>query len=454
MRGKGKNFLRAAAAAWLALLLLAGTACAEAPDSEGSEEAPSLYDDPQDVRECGDYEYIVLPDGTAGIVQFYGPGDSIAVPAELDGLPVTEIGDSAFEDNRGMVTLSVPEGVRAIRDYAFSGCIRLSSVSLPDSLAVLGAGAFQKTSGLEELVLPDGITEIDGATFTFSGLKRITLPAGLRRIGAQAFQQSELETVTIPEGTEEILNLAFCDCAELKEVILPDSLASVEGNPFMDCPLISFTFSESHPYLELKDGVLFSRPDARLICYPDSLEADTYAIPEGTRIIGYGALRHIREITIPDGVTAIDDYAFGSSSLTSVTIPDSVAVLGNGVFRLCAQLTGVTLPAGITQIPGMTFDGCSALASLTVPEGVTSIGPNAFRYCRGLKEAVLPESLEEIGKYAFCGCRSLESLSLPAQVAQIGPYAFKDCGALTVSVVKGSFAHTWCMENRVPWLYE
>ena len=70
MRGKGKNFLRAAAAAWLALLLLAGTACAEAPDSEGSEEAPSLYDDPQDVRECGDYEYIVLPDGTAGIVHF------------------------------------------------------------------------------------------------------------------------------------------------------------------------------------------------------------------------------------------------------------------------------------------------------------------------------------------------------------------------------------------------
>ena len=92
------------------------------------------------------------------------------------------------------------------------------------------------------------------------------------------------------------------------------------------------------------------------------------------------------------------------SSLTSVTIPNSVISIGEGAFYYCSSLTSITIPNSVTSIGEITFAFCSSLTSITIPNSVTSIGTGAFSSCYGLTSVTIPNSVTSIGKEAFCNC--------------------------------------------------
>lgn len=104
----------------------------------------------------------------------------------------------------------------------------------------------------------------------------------------------------------------------------------------------------------------------------------------------------LTSITIPDSVTSIDYYAFkGCSGLTSVTIGNSVTSIGNSAFSGCSGLTSVTIPNSVTSIGDYAFYGCSGLTSITISDSVTSIGEAAFWFCSGLKKVFYVGSEEQ-----------------------------------------------------------
>ena len=140
----------------------------------------------------------------------------------------------------------------------------------------------------------------------------------------------------------------------------------------------------------------------------------------------------LTSITIPDSVTSIGDAAFYScTSLTSITIPDSVTRIGGGIFYGCTSLTSITIPSGVTSIGGGTFQGCTSLTSITIPNGVTSIGMNAFNGCTSLTSITIPNSVTRIDGAAFMDCTSLTSITIPNGVTSIGMNAFNGCTSLT-----------------------
>ena len=115
-----------------------------------------------------------------------------------------------------------------------------------------------------------------------------------------------------------------------------------------------------------------------------------------------GDSEYTGEVTIPasfeyDGVTysvtSIGVSAFKArinnhqvcSSLTSITIPNSVTSIGNAAFCDCYRLTSITLPNSVTSIGGSAFSGCSGLTSITIPNSVTSIGYEAFSGCKNME---------------------------------------------------------------------
>ena len=92
-------------------------------------------------------------------------------------------------------------------------------------------------------------------------------------------------------------------------------------------------------------------------------------------------------VTIPDSVTLIGNYAFRNcTSLKSVTIGNSVTSIGNEAFYDCTSLTSVTIPNSVTEIRRYAFYGCTSLTSVTIGNSVTSIGYYAFYNCSSLKE--------------------------------------------------------------------
>ena len=98
----------------------------------------------------------------------------------------------------------------------------------------------------------------------------------------------------------------------------------------------------------------------------------------------------LTSVTIPDSVTSIDNSAFTNCiSLTSVTIPDSVTSIGSWAFSSCKNLTSIVIPDSITTISLGTFHKCTSLTSITIPDNVTSIGSDAFGYCVSLTSVTI-----------------------------------------------------------------
>jgi len=146
-------------------------------------------------------------------------------------------------------------------------------------------------------------------------------------------------------------------------IIIPDSVTSIEQNAFMDCTSLT-------------------------------------------------------SVTIPDSVTSIEPYAFvNCSSLSSVTIPNSVTSIVYGNFSGCTSLASVTIPDSVTSIGRFAFSGCTSLASVTIPNSVTSIGQGAFSNCTSLTSVTIPNSVQEIWADAFTGCTSLASVTFQGTIA-------------------------------------
>ena len=150
-----------------------------------------------------------------------------------------------------------------------------------------------------------------------------------------------------------------------------------------------------------------------------------------------GWKQEITRIVIEDGVTRIGKNAFYDYREKEITLPDSVTSIGDYAFYYCGNLQSVTLPSHLTEIGTDAFGGCSALKNIQIPAGVKTIGDLAFWGCTNLDSVTIPDSVTKIGAYAFCSTE-LTSIEIPESVTDIGAYAFSSCDELSsVTGMKG-----------------
>ena len=353
----------------LLLTLLLLLCCAVA----AAEEEPAALTD-----SSGDYEYILLEDGSAEIAGYSGSAEELEVPAELDGLSVTSIGDGAFCNCDSLTSVTIPDSVTSIGEGAFAFCESLARIALPNSVTFIDASPFVGCSQLQTIqVSPDHpvFATIDGVLFEKAEKKLVCYPAGLAAvaytipdgvlsIGDNAFYGCDnLAIIFIPDGVTSIGDGAFTGCSKLTRIIIPNSVTSIGTSPFCVCTqLQAIHVFPDHPIFTTIDGVLFKKAEKMLVCYPSGLPATEYVIPDGTLSIGESAFIHCY-------------------NLTSVIIPDSVASIGESAFYGCDWLTHITIPDSVTSIGESAFYGCGGLTTITIPDSVTSIGEGAFSRC-------------------------------------------------------------------------
>jgi hypothetical protein len=130
-------------------------------------------------------------------------------------------------------------------------------------------------------------------------------------------------------------------------------------------------------------------------------------------------------------VTSIGYAAFSTSPLTGVTIPDSVANIGDYAFNYCLGLVNVTLGHSVTNIGGEAFYHCTSLANVADLDNVTGIGDWAFWFCAALTNLTIGDRLTSIGFGAFYDCFSLTSVTIPDSLTNTGDYVFCECFSLT-----------------------
>ena len=413
---------------------------------------------PDEIRGDG-FAYILKEDGTAKITDCYVDETSetydaqyLMIPEMLDGFLVTEIADEAFYSCYDIIELTIPDTVTSVGSNLVPYC---------NSLTAFHVSLDHPT-----------LAEIDGVLFSKADKRLVAYPAGkpeavyeipkgIRIIGDKAFYEcGNLTEVMIPETVTTIGDCAFWVCDGLTEITLPDSVKELTHTPFFACEqLREINVSPDHPVLSSIDGVLFTREDKTLICYPCGKEDTYYEVPEGICAIGYGAFCYcnlLTEIVVPDSVTEIGEAAFAEmrgpvtvdlgdgiteiskdafkfSGVTKVILPKKLKVIGEDAFSDSA-ISDITFLYGLTTISDSAFWGCHQLTSVTLPDSVKEIAEYAFGWCSNLTEVRLPAGLTEISPAAFASCSSLTNIDLPDTVKVIGEGAFSGCGFTSIDI--------------------
>ena len=329
-----------------------------------------------------------------------------------------------------------------------------------------------------------------------------------------------LKKLTVPKRYQgrmvtQIIDSGFKDCISLKEISIPDSVASIGRNAFSGCSALSS--------IAIPEGITSIEDHTFLGC--SALES--IVIPDSVTSIGRSAFENctfLTSIVIPDGVTKIKSNAFrGCTSLTSIVIPESVTAIRSLAFEGCTSLTSIVIPNGVTEIGDSAFEECTNLTicckaesepcgwykswnpwncptvwgyvrvgtygvfeyavtckggvesititgytgsntSITIPETingikVTAIANSAFRGCSALTSIVIPDGVTKIGDSAFEECTSLTSIVIPNGVTEIGDCTFWGCKNLTICCKAESepsgWNKNWNLQNRpVVWGYE
>lgn len=517
MRTPRLRLLSALLAVALFFTLLPVSALAEDSGSTGVSHAAirSLNTDNKDIQGL---TYILYMDHTATVANYDNstPDGVIDIPDTVtkDNIDytVTAIGDSAFESFPTPTNVSsvfIPATVRSIGDSAFSYCNALTTVTFAEGsqLKSIGLAAFYGTEQLypkfKEIKIPDSVDTIgSGAFFYCQNLERITLPSALQTLSSVTFYGcAALSEVTFPASLKTIESSVFDGCRNLSEVKLPASLTAIQSSVFHRCSAKTVFYDgslEQWNHITADNDVLgYSCPSLVMDDYtaqfipveddpdhpfpgppPKTVTITKYTGTESTVIlpstisswpvtkVGEDALKDnttITSVTIPDSVTEIGANAFADcTNLTSVNYagdwsnltiqsgnpavqdaaneqlfdfeftPDNTAVI---VIRYKGTAADVTIPSRykgkpVTMIDHAAFHNNSAVTSVTIPDSVTAIPDDAFGFCSQLTNISIPNSVTFIGFSAFNSCTSLKSITLPSSLSTIQSYAFYNCGNL------------------------
>ena len=407
----------------------------------------------------------------------------------------------SFHNNCNLNSIEIPDSVVSIGDYAFYTCYSLKSVTIGKSVNYIGNSAFAYCEDMTSLIITDGV----------------------KNIGPLAFQGcTSLITITIPSSIATVYDNSFVDCHKLieiynlsKNMFIITSADNVQlwanakniytdgygkSKLIYDSGFIFYCHDDnSTPYLMGYEGEYIKE-----LILPDSINGKMYEIykyaftdldyptekviiPEGVTAIGDYAFRYcwyLHYIEVPDGITHIGTGAFENNNLvynkygnanylgnednpylvlvsgqdelrTSYQINEDTKFIHSWAFNNYVNLENVSFPDGLVGIGEAAFKYCTSLTTIEIPDTVKEIHNNAFEGCVRLENVLIGEGTNVIGDYAFYQCINLTSVKIPESVDSIGEGAFADCTSLVSATISkgkigdGTFADCTALTSVV-----
>lgn len=329
-----------------------------------------------------------------------------------------------------------------------------TDVRIPDGVTEIATNAFNGAS-LTSVWIPASVHAIDDYVFSGQPLTQVTFqdddahPSQLETIGERAFAYTPLESVSLPRSLKTAGLETFSDMAKLRSVTVgPNVQADGLFAAFVRTPLLeSIEVDAANQNYQSLAGVLYTKGLTHLATYPQAKNAGgAYAVAEGTSTIDEGAFSsaQITSVTLPSHLRHVGKGAFVGSRITSLTLPDGFESMDDTAFWYMSKLERVDL-GGATMLPDSAFRYDKSLAEVNFRPDLNrlaEVGDYAFD-TTALTSATLPDSVTSIGKGAFSNDTALTSVHLGSGVASIGESAFVGANALaSLSVAPANSMYT------------
>ncbi|MEE5994211.1 MAG: leucine-rich repeat protein [Oscillospiraceae bacterium] len=378
---------------------------------------------------------VTLPD-TLETIRFWAFGrcsnlESINFPEGL-----TFIGNDAFNSTR-LTSVALPASLETIDEWAFNNCTRLKTVSFAENskLATISGGAFNSCTALTSFDMPSSVTTIDSRAFKDdTKLTAITLPEGLNSLDEYAFMNSGLKTITLPSTLKKFGSGVFQDSTSLTEAVFPDSMAVIPQETFRNCTSLK-TVNFPSVLTSIGNAAFENTSISEELSLRDDFEYLGGAAFNGSNMdikltlnsdikIGGNVGNGITEVVFDGNITIIPDGLCGENDrLKKVTFAGGdVRTIGAHAFQGTGSLRTVVLSDSIIEIQHDAF-ASSGITTLEMGNGVETIGYNAFKDS-GLKTATFSKNLQTIEDAAFNNCQLTGDIVLPDSLETIGTNAF------------------------------
>ncbi len=395
---------------------------------------------------CTSLNEVVILNGVKSIGNhaFFKSGvTSITIPDS-----VTQIGDYAFSECKKLSSLNIGNGLTGINDSAFSKCDSLSSVVIGSSVRFIDVRVFENCNSLTSINVDENNMNYSSDEFgvlfnkdksilvqypTGNTRESYIIPSSVTSIGDYAFNFCEnLVDITLPNSLKEIGYFSFAYCYGLLNVSIPDSVTIIDQNAFYECiNLQNITIGNSVE--QIKYNAFYN-------CY--SLES--VVIPKNVTFVDITAFRCCNKldfisvdsnnlnycndefgVLFDKNKSILIQYPLGNSR-TDYTIPDSVVEVAESAFAYSTAIKNVSFGASVKEIGDLAFYCCKNLSTVELSNCVETIGKFTFNKC-GLLNIVIPDSVTSIGESAFAACDKLTSVTIGSGTTKIPYGCFNDC---------------------------
>lgn len=422
------------------------------------------------LKEKEDY-YIVT-----GVEEF---NEHIIIPSTYKGKEIKEVSSNAFS-NTDIKSVVVPNSICSIGLAAFSGCSNLEKITLP----FIGGGDVDVAvnSGIEPNIfgyifgtnkfsggiISGGRGETSSVCYYIPAtLETVVITGGDVSIGAFANCEN-ITSITLPENITTIADYSFYNCKKLQEINITDTVESIGEEAFYNCINIENVYIDD---VANWCGISFADYYSNPLYYAENFYLNE--VP-------------VTNLTIPNGVVSISDFAFYNYlDLISVTIPSSLTSIGNSAFYGCYKLIEVrNLSETISLTRGFPDNGFIANYAKSIhtteQSNITTVDefiiycdsnknenyligyigndtrvvlPNtisnnsyglydyAFYHNNKIREVIFSNNINSIGISTFEGCTFLSDPVVPNSVTSINTNAFKDCVNFNEIVIPNSVSY-------------
>ena len=381
--------------------------------------------------------------------------------------PIVQIKNQNTYNQYTLETITLPKTLRYIDNYAFSSFYKLRSIDIPANVDALGSDVFYNSNKLKDIYLHRSTPIAASSNITNSA--RLHVPDG-------SFHTYRLSNVwnalVIVTETPVEVSVELADGGELGRLVLEQAGYLQEVNKLTVKGRLN-----SDDWASLKNMTNLVEVDLSGL-YNTEIPSNQFynkwaiskvVLPANLATIGSNAFRgtDIKEMTLPETVTTINNYAFYEcNSLEHIVLSEGLTAMGSNAFYGC-KLKELSLPSTLKEIPSSAFRANTELQKITFAEGLTKIGDyafyncavdslqlpstlvsiqnNAFNSCKKLKSVVCNGSLKNIEYSAFYNCTSLDNVELNEGLQSIGENAFCNCKKLTEITLPSSLQK--CMRS-------